>query len=131
MELNYEKRYAYAEVECILKWLGESYINKIPNKILQTIKDEKKFAYRPEIDFSKPIENQVRQQTKNIIAYLNYNFWLTEEKEKRNLENAIKDNAKKEKEKKKMERMKEIEQKSKLVNKSTISASIEEALKKI
>lgn len=131
MELNYEKRYAYAEVECILKWLGESYINKIPNKILQTIKDEKKFAYRPEIDFSKPIENQVRQQTKNIIAYLNYNFWLTEEKEKRNLENAIKDNAKKEKEKKKMERMKEIEQKSKLVNKSTVSASIEEALKKI
>ena len=31
MEFNYEKKYAYAEVDYILKWLGEEYINKVSN----------------------------------------------------------------------------------------------------
>ena len=72
MELNYEKRYAYSEVEVILDWLGESYINKVPKRILRTIKEEKKFGYIPEIDFTKSIENQIRQETKNMIAYLKW-----------------------------------------------------------
>jgi len=131
MELNYEKRYAYAEVDCILKWLGEEYTNKIPNKILQMIKAEKKFGYRPELDFTRPLVEQVRQETKNIIAYLNYNYWLANQEEKKMIENAIKENSKREKEKKKEERMKEIERKAQIMNKSTVSASIEDALKKI
>ena len=131
MELNYEKRYAYAEVDCILKWLGEEYINKIPNKIIQLIKAEKKIGYRPELDFTKPLSEQVRQETKNIIAYLNYNYWLTSQEEKKLIENAIKENSKKEKEKKTQERMKEIERKAQIMNQSTVSESIENALKKI
>ena len=72
MELNYEKKYAYAELECILYWLGEEYINKIPKRILQVIKREKKYSYQPQIDFSKPLANQIKQETKNMIAYLSF-----------------------------------------------------------
>ena len=130
MEFNYEKRYAYAEVEAILNWLGENYINKIPAKLIRIIKNEKKFAYRPKIDFSKPLETQVRQETKNIIAYLNLNYWLEDEKEKKAIKEAIKENAKKEKEKRKLERMQEIEEKARTASTSTVTASIDKALRK-
>ncbi len=128
MEFNYEKRYAYAEVECILNWLGEEYINKIPKKILQTIKAEKKFAYRPQIDFTKPIEGQIRQETKNMIAYLNCTYWLKDKEKKRKIEETIKENAKREKEKNKEQRMKEIEMKAQRIGNTTVTASIDKAL---
>lgn len=114
MELNYERKYAYAEVDEILKWLGEEYITKVPKKILDKIKEEKKFGYRPEIDFSKPIEPQVRQETKNIIAYLNYQFWLKDEKERKRLEERIRKNHEKKEEQKRIARRAEIEERAKM-----------------
>lgn len=129
MELNYEKRYAYAEVECILNWLGEKYINKIPKKVLQTIKEEKKFAYRPELDFSKPLEAQVRQETKNIIAYLNYTYWVKDKEEKKKIEDIVEQNAQKEKEKQRLERIKEIQRKAESRKNISVTASIDDALR--
>ncbi len=129
MELNYEKRYAYAEVEEILNWLGENYIKKVPQKILRTIKEEKKFGYRPEIDFTKPIENQIRQETKNIIAYLDLNFWETNENEKQLKKEVIAQNAKEEKERKRQERMREMEMKARIASTGTVTSSIDNALK--
>lgn len=105
MDLSYEKNYAYAEVYCILNWLGEKYINKVPKRILKIIKEEKKYRYRPQIDFNKPLENQVRQETKNMIAYLNCNYWLTDKEEKRKIEEAVKENSRKNKEKKRTSKM--------------------------
>ncbi|MBO5142270.1 MAG: hypothetical protein J6C46_04635 [Clostridia bacterium] len=131
MELNYEKRYAFAEVETILKWLGEEYINKLPKRILRAIKEQKKFAYTPEIDFNKPIENQIRQETKNIIAYFELNFWLEDENKKQLIRNAIKENAKREKEKKRLERLKEIELRAKNDNSKTLTESINNSLRNI
>lgn len=129
MELNYEKKYAYAELESILNWLGEEYTSKIPNKILRTIKQEKKFAYRPELDFSKPLESQVRQETKNMIAYLTCTYWLKDENEKAQIQEAIKENQRKIKEQKRLERQKEIEMKAKIAGKNTVTGSIDQALK--
>lgn len=129
MALNYEKRYAYAEVEAIINWLGEEYINKIPKRIIQALKGEKKYCYKPKIDFNKPLENQVRQETKNMIAYLNYTYWIKDKNEKKNLEAMVKENARKEKEKRKAIRMAEYEEKAQMFNKGTVGGSIEKALK--
>jgi len=129
MALNYEKRYAYAEVEAIINWLGEEYINKIPKRIIQALKGEKKYGYKPQIDFNKPLENQVRQETKNMIAYLNYTYWIKDKNEKKNLEAMVKENAKKEREKRKAIRMAEYEEKAQMFNKGTVGGSIEKALK--
>lgn len=129
MSLNYEKRYAYAEVEAIINWLGEEYINKIPKRIIQALKGEKKYGYKPQIDFNKPLENQVRQETKNMIAYLNYTYWIKDKNEKKNLEVMVKENARKEKEKRKAIRMAEYEEKAQMFNKGTVGESIEKALK--
>ena len=78
MDTSFEKSYAYAEVYYILNWLGEDYISKIPTKIFKIIREEKKYRYKPQIDFNKPLDTQVRQKTKNMIAYLNYNYWITD-----------------------------------------------------
>lgn len=128
MELNYEKRYAYSEVDCILEWLGEEYIKKIPKKILQTIKAEKKFAYRPVIDFNKPITSQIRQEAKNMIAYLNCNYWLEDKEKKKEIEEAIKENARKKKEKNREQRVKEIQLKANSIGNTTVTASVDKAL---
>ena len=129
MELNYEKRYAYAEVDCILNWLGEEYRNKIPKRILRKIKDEKKYGYKPQLDFNKPLETQVRQETKNIIAYLNCTYWLKDKEEKKKIEEAISQNAKIEKENRRIERMKEIAKRAESQENITLTASIDKALR--
>lgn len=128
MELNYEKRYAFAEVETILKWLGEEYINKLPKRILRAIKEQKKFAYTPEIDFNKPIENQIRQETKNIIAYLNYMYWTKDKEERNKIKEVIKINEKKEREMRRKERLEEIQRRAKIQSDSTVTGSIDKAL---
>lgn len=130
MELNYDKKYAYAEVDFILKWLGDEYTSKIPKKELRAIKNQKKFAFVPDIDFNKPIENQVRQETKNIIAYFTLNYWLTDEDEKKKLKDKIKENAEKDKLRRKAERMRQIQERAK-VNSTTVTASIDNAFKKL
>lgn len=112
MELNYEKKYAYAELEEILNWLGSEYINKLPRRILQVIKYEKKQSYKPQIDFSKPLENQVRQETKNMIAYLNCKYWLQDEEEKNKIKSSIRKNYEKKKEMERAKRREEIRQRA-------------------
>ncbi len=112
-ELNYEKRYAYAELEVIINHLGEKYKSKIPPKILREIKEEKKYGYIPDFDFSKPLSDQItRQETKNMIAFLYHEYWCENEEEKKKLEQAILKNQQDEKEKQKRARKDEIAKKA-------------------
>lgn len=130
MELNYERRYAYAEVYEIINWLGEEYINKLPKKILRLIKDEKKFGYKPEIDFSKSLTNQVRQETKDLIAYFEYKYWLEDEKQKQDLKETLKKNNIKKKERERAER----QNRQAIINqnvKSGLNAQLDNALKNL
>lgn len=130
MSLNYEKRYAYAEVECILEWLGDEYIEKIPKKLLRRLREEKKFGYNPQIDFTKSLEAQIRQETKNIIAYLNCKYWIENFEEKERIEKCIEENSKIEKEKQRIERLKEIKKRAQMMNQMGTSNSVETWLKK-
>ena len=105
MNINYNNKYAYAEVWTILEHLGDDYKNKVPKNFLRLFKDERKFGYRPEIDFSKPLNTQVRQETKNIIAFLEYKYWLEDETKKAQLKAKIDENVAKRKESEKLLKM--------------------------
>ncbi len=107
MDLNFNKRYAYSEVYSILNWLGEDYKKKVPKNLLQLFKLERKFNYEPNIDFTKPLNDQVRQETKDIIAYLQYTCWLEDTIEKEELKAKIEENARRVKEERKRQRMAE------------------------
>jgi len=108
MNLNYNKRYAYAEVYKILNWLGDDYKRKIPKNLLQLFKLERKFGYEPDLDFSRPLNDQVRQETKNIIAYLQYSCWLEDDAEKADLKAIVEENARRVKEEKRILKAQEV-----------------------
>ena len=108
MDLNYNKRYAYAEVYSILNWLGDDYKRKVPQNLLQLFKLERKFGYEPELDFTKPLADQVRQETKDIIAYLQYACWLEDSKEKEELKARVEENARRVKEERRRLRQEEL-----------------------
>ena len=95
IETNYELKYAYAEVYEIIEHLSEKTRNKIPKDVVEKIKSGRKFGYKPEFDYSKPLEDQIeRQETINLIAYLYYYFLCNSEDKKKRLEDAIKENIK-------------------------------------
>jgi len=108
MTIDYDRRYAYCEIYDILNWLGIDYIKKIPKKLFRMIKDERKFGYDTNIDFSKPLAKQVRQLTKNYIAYFEYNYWLDDSKEKLKLKQTLEKNEETKMIQKSNERRKEI-----------------------
>ena len=51
MSLDYEKKYAYTEAYEIIKWLGKEYEEKLPRKVFEGIKLERRLDYKPQIDF--------------------------------------------------------------------------------
>ena len=81
----------YSEVYSILNLLGDSYINKIPRKALDIIKNERNMNYNPKYDFSIDINSQdIKRETKAMIALLRLSYWCTSEEEKIKLSNQFK-----------------------------------------
>lgn len=75
----------YSEIYCLLKHFPESYVHKIPKKLLYIIEQNAKEKYLFEVDIDKPLEEQaISKDTKNMLVVLKYNYWSTEE-EKRNM----------------------------------------------
>lgn len=128
--INYEMKYAYTEVYEIIKWLGDEYKNKIPKKIYNVIKTERRLDYRPQFDFTQPLNTQaVRQETKDLIAYLNYYYWCTDERRKADLLAKIEENIEKRKQKEKEERQREIAMRAQM--NGTVGTSIDQGLRNL
>ena len=127
MEVNFERRYAYSEIWEILNWLGDDYKKKVPKNLLRLFKDEKKFGYKPNLDFNKSLENQVRQETKNLIAYLEYYCWLEDPNEKKRLKEASEINYQIKKEKERKEKQEIRNQRIKV----GLNAQLNDALKNL
>ena len=104
MNINYERKYAYAEICEILDWLGDDYKKKVPKNLLRLFKDERKFNYKPNLDFDKPLDTQVKQETKNLIAYLEYYCWLEDPEKKKLLKETAERNYQIKKERERAER---------------------------
>ena len=70
----------YSEIYCLLKCFPEEYINKIPNKLLDLIQNKIDSKYFIEVDINKSLEEQnISQDTKNMLVVLKYNYWSNEE----------------------------------------------------
>lgn len=78
---------AYTEVNCLLEYLPQSYIDKLPKKLIGLIKDQSDEQYNIDIDTNKSLLDQnFSKKTKDLIAVIKYNYWSTDE-EKRQLKN--------------------------------------------
>lgn len=91
-------RKAYTEIDEVLKFFPQSYIDKIPKKILDTFKELKLENYKVNIDFNKPLEEQrLLRETVVLLAVLQYNFWCESSNEKEELKKMFQENERKKK----------------------------------
>lgn len=91
-DINYIK--AYTEVNCLLNYMPQSYINKLPKKLIELIKKQSQEQYNIDIDTNKSLlEQNFSNKTKDLIAVIKYNYWSTNE-EKQKLENTFYENEK-------------------------------------
>ena len=81
--MNQSTMEAYAEIDAILNYMDESYINQIPSKIRNAFKELKSKTYIKEID------------TITLLSVLNYNYWCTDENRKKELMNIYTTNTQK------------------------------------
>ena len=71
---------AYTEIGCLLKEFPISYIEKLPNKLLEIINDKADRKYIIYVDTTKKInEQKISDQTKKFLAVLTYNYWSNNE----------------------------------------------------
>lgn len=79
------KLQTFSEIYCLLKFFPESYIDKLPTKLLNLIKQNSDSKFFIEVDTTKPLEEQnISEETKNTLVVFKYNYWA-DEAEKRNI----------------------------------------------
>ena len=79
---------AYYEIYQILLFLGDDFIKKIPYNFIEFIENEKNDDYEFYIDPNIPLENQeLLEDTINILAMLKLEYWCDSEDEKEELSN--------------------------------------------
>ena len=77
---------AYAEVDVILSYMKNTYVEKIPLKIRELFKNERLQGYEPNINPQIPLDEQnLQRKTYSILAMLNLNYWCKDENEKKEL----------------------------------------------
>lgn len=77
---------AYAEVDEILSFMEDVYIDKIPKKLRELFKNERLEDYKPNIDPKIHLDEQkLQKKTFSILAMLNLNYWCEDKKEKQDL----------------------------------------------
>lgn len=86
---------AYAEIDEILGFLPEEYVNKIPSKLREFFSKAKKVDYIPHLETHKPLDEQdLKPKTKTLITVLYRNYWCNEE-ERAELDKILIENDKK------------------------------------
>lgn len=97
--MNEIKLQVYSEIYCLLNYFPETYINKLPEKLLNLIKQNSDSKYFIEIDTAKSLEEQkIIEETKNTLVVLKYNYW-SDDTEKINIMEKLTENERKYQEK--------------------------------
>lgn len=86
MGVSISTRQAYSEVDEFLGLISDENRNKIPQKLREFYKEEKDTTYIKGINPNVPIKNQeLKEETLAIIAYLNLQYWCEDKNEKARL----------------------------------------------
>lgn len=84
--MNKERKEAYVEVLEVLNNMESKYIEKVPSKLIEFFKKNSSKDYEFHLDKTIPFEEQkLKENTINILAMLNLNYWCENEEHKKNL----------------------------------------------
>jgi len=91
--MNIKNREIYSEVNAMLDMLGEEYVNKLPNSLFNTIREESLKEYTPIYNPSIALQEQsIKRETLSMIALLHINYWCNTEEEKESLKSLFNSN---------------------------------------
>lgn len=77
----------FSEIYCLLKFFPELYIDKLPQKLLDLIKQNSDKKHYIEVDTSKPLDEQnISEGTKNALVVFKYIYWSDETEKKHIIE---------------------------------------------
>lgn len=76
---------ACSEVYCLLEILGDTYKNKLPNKFLEFIDQNRNPEFSLEINENDYENLKISKDGLVLISFLNLNFWVKDENEKQRL----------------------------------------------
>lgn len=96
MEITKSTRIAYAEIDSFIELLPKEEKEKIPSKLKQYFKAEKDKETTKKLSMDIPIEEQnLQEETWNLIAMIYLKYLCEDEKEKKELEQIYDENEKK------------------------------------
>lgn len=94
--MNDNIRKAYSEINEILSLMDNEFIDKLPKRFIEFIKKERDINYEPNINPNVPLEEQqLLEDTINILAMLKLDYWCETEAEKQELLQILSENEEK------------------------------------
>ena len=91
--MNIKTKEIYSEVYQILNFLGNDYIDKLPNSLINMLREKREINYNPEYTDDMPLNEQnIKKETMSIIALLYLNYWCEDENEKLEVKQILKSN---------------------------------------
>jgi len=96
LQVKPEQAYAYAELLEVLSFMDQSYIKKIPKKLMAIFQANALVEYEKHINQNQPLEEQgLSEKTTALIAMLTVQYWCETKEQKQELLNLFKENEKK------------------------------------
>lgn len=84
------KEKIYSEVYAVLQMLGNKYIEKVPNGLMEIIETRRDITYNPVYINSEELENQaIARESISMIALIHLNYWCDSEVEKSELRDVL------------------------------------------
>ena len=91
--MNIKTKEIYSELYGVLILLGDEYINKLPNDLINLIIKKRDISYNPQYVDDMPLNKQnIKKETISLIALLHLNYWCEGEEEKNQIEYLLKKN---------------------------------------
>lgn len=91
---------AYSEVFEIINQLEDDLVNKIPQKLIEFLDEERDKNYSSKIDINIPLnEQKINRNTMVLLTILNLNYWCETKEEKQELLKILNENEEKVKQK--------------------------------
>lgn len=110
MSISITTKQVYSEIDEFLELLTSEEKNKIPKKLRDFFKNNKDKYYTKNINPNIPIkEQELKEETLAIIAFLNLKYWCEDETEKERLKAIYLENERKYQEQLKEKQIKKIE----------------------
>ena len=81
--MNIDLRKAITETLDILEHMEKKDVDKIPDKFMKYLEDNKSIYYKPNLDHTKRLcEMNLNDKTKSIMSFIYINFWCDEKGKK-------------------------------------------------